>query len=354
MNFTPRYTTSCQKQSLILSALKGQDAHLYGLPKTHKPELSMRPILSATNTYNYPLAKWLEEKLKPLSTNAYMISDIFQFSEDIRNIPVDADHILVSYDVTALFTNVPAHETIVLLAEKAFAGNWFNNTYNLNLTKDQLVELHKLATTNQLFQLDGTLYEQVEGVAMGSPLGPLLANTFMCSIEEKLEEKNELPSFYKRYVDDTFTIMPDLNKANDFLDKLNSCHENVNFTMEIAEQDTISFVVMNITKCGNRLETSVHRKSTNTGLLLHYHSHVDKRYKGCLLSTMINRAYRLSSTTTALSEECDKLRTTFLNLDYPVNLINSSINKFLRNIDNITTLDDASDGTSNIVVPLTF
>lgn len=70
--------------------------HLYGLPKTHKPELSMRPILLATNTYNYPLAKWLEEKLKPLSTNAYTISDIFQFSEDIRNIPVDADHILVS------------------------------------------------------------------------------------------------------------------------------------------------------------------------------------------------------------------------------------------------------------------
>ena len=93
-------------------------AHLYGLPKTHKPELSMRPILSATNTYNYPLAKWMKEKLKPLSTNAYTISNIFQFSEDIRNIPVDADHILVSYDVTALFTNVPAHQTIGILAEK--------------------------------------------------------------------------------------------------------------------------------------------------------------------------------------------------------------------------------------------
>ena len=69
---------------------------------------------------------------------------------------------------------------------------------------------------------------------------------------------------------------------------------------------------------------------------------------------MINRAYRLSSTPTAFSEECDKLRTTFLNLDYPVNLINSSMNKFLRNIDNITALDDASDGTSYIVVPLPF
>ena len=48
-------------------------------------------------------------------------------------------------------------------------------------------------------------------MAMGSPLGPLLANTFMCSIEENLEEENELPSFYKRYADDTLTIMPDLN-----------------------------------------------------------------------------------------------------------------------------------------------
>ena len=71
---------------------------------------------------------------------------------------------------------------------------------------------------------------------------------------------------------------------------------------------------------------------------------------------MINRAYRLSSTPTAFSEECDKLWTTFLNLDYPVNLINSSINEFLHNIDNISAPDEASDGTSNIVVhvPLPF
>ena len=148
--------------------------------------------------------------------------------------------------------------------------------------------------------------------------------------------------------------MSDLNKANVSLDKLNSCHENLNFTMEIAKQDTISFVGMNITKCGNRLETSVHRKSSNTGLLLHYHSHVDKRYKRCLLSTMINHAYRPSSTSTAFSEECDNLRITFLNIDYPVNLINSSINEFLHNIDNISAPDEASDGTSNIVVPLPF
>ena len=69
---------------------------------------------------------------------------------------------------------------------------------------------------------------------------------------------------------------------------------------------------------------------------------------------MINRAYRLPSTPIAFSEECDKLRTTFLNLDYPVNLINSSINEFLHNIENISAPDEASDGTSNIVVPQPF
>ena len=104
---------------------------LSNLSEFHHGKRRRFDVLSATNTYNYPLAKWLEEKLKPLSTNAYTISDIFQFSEDIRNISVDADHILVSYDVTALFTNVPAHETIGILAEKAFTGNWFNNTFNL-------------------------------------------------------------------------------------------------------------------------------------------------------------------------------------------------------------------------------
>ena len=61
-------------------------------------------------------------EIKPLSTNAYSISDIFKFSQDI-NTSVDVDDILVSYDVTALFTNVPAHETITILVEKAFSDN---------------------------------------------------------------------------------------------------------------------------------------------------------------------------------------------------------------------------------------
>ena len=90
-------------------------AHFYGLPKTHKDRLAMRPILSATQTYNYALAKWLDTNLKPLSLNRYTVTDIFDFANEIRSLEIANGDILVSYDVSSLFTNVPLDETIQLL-----------------------------------------------------------------------------------------------------------------------------------------------------------------------------------------------------------------------------------------------
>ena len=51
---------------------------------------------------------------------------------------------------------------------------------------------------------------------MGSPLGPLMANAFLCSIEEKLELDNKLPDFYRRCVDDTLATMKDVPAAEAF------------------------------------------------------------------------------------------------------------------------------------------
>ena len=55
----------------------------------------MRPILSTTGTYNYALAKWLDEKLKPLSINDHTISDVFQFAEEIHGLDLNEGDILV-------------------------------------------------------------------------------------------------------------------------------------------------------------------------------------------------------------------------------------------------------------------
>ena len=74
--------------------------------------------------------------------------------------------------------------------------------------------------------------KQTDGVAMGSLLGPLLANVFMLSIEENLQRESKLPSFDRRYVDDTLPIMPNIATASNFLDTLNKTHSSVKFMME--------------------------------------------------------------------------------------------------------------------------
>ena len=232
-------------------------SHLYGLPKTHKKQLAVRPILSATGAYNYKLAKWLDEKLKPLSVNDHIVKDIFEFGDDLHKLEIDEQDMLASYDVTALFTDVPVSETIELLTEKAFKDDWFNKKYNLNITKPELTELLEIATTNQLFQYQGNLYEQVEGVAMGSPLDPLMANAFMCGIEEQLETQNKMPTFYKRYVDDTLSKMPDVPAATEFLSTLNESHPSISFTMELEENKKLPFLGMEIIRNGTRLDTKV-------------------------------------------------------------------------------------------------
>ena len=79
-------------------------------------------------------------------------------------------------------------------------------------------------------------------------------------IEEKLAHGNKLPNFYRRYVDDTFALVPDLSAASDFLSVLNDAHPAIQFTMETAVNNSLPFVGMVITKTDNHLNTSVYRK----------------------------------------------------------------------------------------------
>ena len=94
----------------------------------------------------------------------------------------------------------------------------------MNLTKTDLVDLLSVATKEQLFQFNGALCEQTDGV------NPLLANLFMSHNEENLKREGKLPSFYRRYVDVTLTNM---TTASEFLDTLKKAHSLVKFTMNL-------------------------------------------------------------------------------------------------------------------------
>ena len=134
----------------------------------------------------------------------------------------------------------------------------------MNISQDELIGLLNLATKDKLFQFNGNFYERIDGVAMGSPLGPLMANAFMCSVEKNLARENKLPSFYKRYVDDTLALVRDHSDATEFLTTLKDSHPSIRFTMEVATNNRLPFIGMEIMNTGQLLETCVFRKNTNS------------------------------------------------------------------------------------------
>ena len=78
-----------------------------------------------------------------------------------------------------------------------------------------------------------------------------------------------------------------------------------------------------------RIKTKVYVKPTNTGLLLHYQSHVANWYKHSPITTILDLAYRVSSDWSYFSKECERLETVFLKLKYPRHLINLAVKQFV-------------------------
>ena len=83
-----------------------------------------------------------------------------------------------------------------------------------------------------------------------------------------------------------------------------SAHTLVKFTMEVERSGKLPFLGTELLNHVPQIKTKVYVKPTNTGLLLHYQSHVDNRYKRSLLTAMLDRAHRLSSSWAYFSEEC--------------------------------------------------
>ena len=96
-----------------------QPGILYGLPKIHKPNVPLRPILSSIGTAGYALSKFFVPLLKPLTFNQYTVKDSFSFVEEITSIAnINSYNTMVSFDVQSLFTNIPLVETINIAADK--------------------------------------------------------------------------------------------------------------------------------------------------------------------------------------------------------------------------------------------
>ena len=302
-------------------------ARIYGLPKMHKDFVtipSFRPIVSSIGTFNYKLASFLGDLVKTVIPSEHSCADTFTFLNELNKNEMEGKF-MVSFDVCSLFTNIPLNETIDLAVDLIFEKH-----KSLKATRGELRELFEFSTSKTNFIFQGVIYDQIDGIAMGSPLAPILANLFMGYNENKwLEQYQGVgPQFYKRYVDDIFATFNNENEAGEFFDYINTRHPNLKFTKEYNQNGVLPFLDVVISNSGS-FQTSVYHKCTYTGLLTNFKSYVPFEYKTKLIKTLLDRTYKINSNWKCFDVDVKNLSKCLLRNLYPKRLIDKVIKTFL-------------------------
>ena len=309
-------------------------ARAHGLPKTHKSYDTLpplRPIIDMTGNAYQPVAKFLSRLLNPLTHNEFSLKDSFDAVNRIQNIPDNLftdGYRFISFDVKSLFTNIPLDKTVQIVLKKIYDENIITTTVKKRTLKKLLLD----ACTKTQFFANGDLYKQIDGVSMGSPLSPTLANIIMIALEDEIIKdlfENETIKFYVRYVDDTLVLAKPCD-INLILNKLNSYHPDIQFTHEqFVDNNEVHFLDIKLTSNG----TSIFRKSTHTGQYIHLSSFTQWSFKIVWIRSLVHRAYKICSNESLISDEMRKIRKFMSWNGFAKTLANKLIHKFTPKAD---------------------
>ena len=234
---------------------------------------------------------------------------------------------MISFDVESLFTNVPLHETIKIILDQIYS----KNAINTSIPESDMRTLLTLFAANSCFTIGDKIYAQIDGVAMGSPLGPVSANIFLAIYEQRLHKNNKIQGLIKwyQYVDDILAIFVTKPDMDTTLLELNSLHDNLKFTSECEKDGNFHFLDVNIKFMDGQFYTSTYVKPNNAGLYLLWPSFTNNSYKMGLFYCLLLRSFRICSHWLLFYNEIIRLTSVILNLGYPRFLLDRILNRFL-------------------------
>ncbi|BHF78071.1 hypothetical protein SprV_0602118100 [Sparganum proliferum] len=331
-------------------------ARFYGLPKAHKDGAPLRPIVSLKGTPTYGLAKWLFRRLQFLTAESdTTVSSPAQFLVKLEGVSLRLNGVMVSFDVTPLFNSIPQHlaiETVELLLQSKYS-----ETEN-HVGHDQVLQLLK-SCLRTYFVIDRTIYEQVKGTPMGSPISGLIVEAVLQRLES-LVFQHQRPKFWTWYVDDTFVVI-ERDKMLTFKERLNSVFPDIQFTKEKEKNNQLAFLdVLVGRKDYGGLNTKVFGKATNTTQILNFNSNQQISHKRSCLSTHYRRVETHCSEAEDKVAESQYLRRVFRKNGYPRNFVN----RFMRKRDErqnradpkfwraIPYIKNVSEAVSRLLAPL--
>jgi len=134
-----------------------------------------------------------------------------------------------------------------------------------------------------------------------------------------------------RYVNDIFANVKDRNQAAIVLEFLNEQHPNIRFTIEHEDRSKLPFLDTCVIRRVNKYVTTMYRKKTFTGVYLNWNSLTSRRYKVSLIRCLAERIWRICSDEDQRKVELSKLKVILERNDYPVDIIERTIGKFIEN-----------------------
>ncbi|UYV62441.1 hypothetical protein LAZ67_2000599 [Cordylochernes scorpioides] len=270
-------------RSTRLTDRAAHSAYIYGLPKIHKPEVPLRPIIAYHLSPAYPLAKYLSSFLSPLLTNynnTLSINSTPHFINELTALKPDPAYTMCSFDVTSLYLCLP-HQLIT------DGLTHFLQSQNVDShTSSTIVQLTKTCLSMNTFSFLQHHYRQFRGSPMGSPLSTIIAEIVMTRIDNWIT--HTLPTdiqFWRRYIDDVFCIC----KRGFILSTLNNYNQDISFTLETETNHVLPFLDILIIRTPSSFHTTVYHKKQCPPCYTHYNSHCPTSHKIKIVRTLTKR-----------------------------------------------------------------
>ena len=272
-----------------------------------------------TSSVQHQLAKYLSSLLEPVLTlySSNCIRNSFTFADIIKTSNSDPSSVfLCPFDISNLITYVPLAKTIQICADALCSSEHPTAPFPRQI----FVELMEMATSSVEFSFNDIIHRQIDGVAMGSPLGPSLANIFVGYYESQLFQTTSKPEMYYRYMDETFVVFSNEDECNIFLYSLNSLHPSLRFIFEKESKLALPFLDVLVEKSPSKFITSIYRKPTFTSQYLRWNSFSPRKRKTNVILTLTHQALAISSPE-RLPSELDKFKFILLTNGHPEHVI---------------------------------
>ena len=347
-----------KKELIFLSEnlLEPRTPTFYGLPKIHKhfekfPPL--RPIVSGYNTCTNRLSENLDSFLKYQAQRAHSYvhdtKDFLNHLSKVKNLPTNSS--LITMDVGSLYTNIDHEEG----ANACF--HHLEKRHFKSIPSCLLKRLILLVLESNTFRFGKSVYHQIKGTAMGSPMAPNYANLFMATLEEEIiqkfyEQTGLRPLIYLRYIDDVFMIWTHndnslknfIKFANEYTDSKNM-KSNIKFEVNISKEK-VNFLDVEITLSDQILHSNVYSKPTDAHLYLNaYSCHPAKTIKNIPEGQFI-RIRRICSNYNDFMRNANLLISQFCKQGYSIKKLQETLND-VKNMNRIDLLKESVPKTSD-------